>query len=91
MVIPKEVGFTRQRRDHARSASSNTAIESFDRGTRGAIPPEPENGSKVAQTGLVEDMPMGLQDSRLAFPRFRGQVGAGADTQDLIKGLRISN
>jgi len=52
---------TRQRRDRAivgaigssplataRSQSSNTAIESFGCGTRGAIPPEPEDGSKMA-------------------------------------------
>ena len=39
---------SRQRSDHARRPSSNTAIESFGRGTRGAVSPEPENDSQMA-------------------------------------------
>jgi len=41
---------SRQRGDQTHRPGSDTAIESLGRGTRGAVSPEPENGSQMVQT-----------------------------------------
>ena len=50
---------SRQRQDHARRPSSDTAIEGFDQRARRSLRSQPEDGDEVEKASLVHDAAMG--------------------------------
>ena len=55
---------SRQRHDHARHPSCNTAIEGFDQGASRALRDQSEDGGEVEKRAFVHDAPMGPKAPR---------------------------
>ena len=64
---------TRVRHDHARRQKSNTAIESFGRGTRRAVGHKPEDGAQMALADERHGCPDGTEKPLLDQPVARAR------------------